>query len=355
MPVVGFHQARRPRLTLGTRLRRGLSWPRPGGIAVSVAGAALVFSCALAFSPAATPQPPAVAAAPSLPSTTTDPAPAPSQPSPVAGESGPADPSSAPPTLSVSGNTAAPIQPATTAPVTTAPATTATAPPVTGAAPDAPIQELFATGSLSKTDPLLLDIDNPGSPLVLVNKHRLLAPKDYAPADLVTPAVLSGSAEPVLVRAEAAAAAERMFAAAAADGVSITVKSSYRSFDTQVSVYNGYVANKGEAAADSTSARPGYSEHQTGLAIDIGDANADSACDFNSCFAETAAGQWVAAHGTEHGFAVRYVPGAENVTGYLAEPWHLRYLGTEVAQDMKARGIHSYEEYLGLPGAPGYK
>lgn len=345
MPVVGFHQARRPRLTLGTRLRRGLSWPRPGGIAVSVAGAALVFSCALAFSPAATPQPPAVAAAPSLPSTTTDPAPAPSQPSPAAGESAPAAPSSAPPTLSVSGNTAAPFQPATTA----------AAPPVTGAAPDAPIQELFASGSFSQKDLLLLDIDNPGSPLVLVNKHRLLAPKDYAPADLVTPAVLSGSAEPVLVRAEAAAATERMFAAAATDGVTITVKSSYRSFDTQVSVYNGYVANKGEAAADSTSARPGYSEHQTGLAIDIGDANADTACDFNSCFADTAAGQWVAAHGAEHGFTVRYVPGAETVTGYLAEPWHLRYLGTEVAQDMKARGIHSYEEYLGLPGAPGYK
>lgn len=345
MPVVGFHQARRPRLTPRARLRRQLAWPRPGGIAVSVAGAALIFSGALAFSPAATDPPPAVAAAPAPPSTTADPSQAPNPTSPAARESAAAAPSSAPPTLSASGNTAAPI-PA---------ATTAAAPPVAGAAPDSPIQELFAPGHGAPKDASLLDIDNPDSPLVLVNKHRLLAPKDYAPADLVTPVVLSGSAEPVLVRAEVAAAAERMFAAAAADGVTITVKSSYRSFDTQVSVYNGYVASKGETAADSTSARPGYSEHQTGLAIDIGDANADTACDFNSCFADTAAGQWVAAHGTEHGFAVRYVPGAETITGYLAEPWHLRYLGTEVARDMNERGIHSYEEYLGLPAAPGYE
>ena len=82
---------------------------------------------------------------------------------------------------------------------------------------------------------------------------------------------------------------------------------------------------------------------------------AGTACDFSSCFASTAAARWVAAHGADYGFVVRYAPGEESVTGYLAEPWHLRYLGITVARDMDVRGIHSYEEYAGLPGAPDYK
>lgn len=226
---------------------------------------------------------------------------------------------------------------------------------VAGAAAGSPIQKLFATDSLAPTDNALRNIANPNSPLVLVNKQRPLVPANYSPSDLVTPAVLSGSSEPVLLRAEAAAATERLFAAAAAQGIRITVMSSYRSYETQVSVYNGYVAGKGEAAADSTSARPGFSEHQTGLGLDIGDADAGTACDFNSCFADAAAAQWVAAHGSDFGFLVRYLPGDESVTGYLAEPWHLRYVGIAVAQDMKVLGISSYEKYLGVPDAPGYK
>ncbi|MDO5752356.1 D-alanyl-D-alanine carboxypeptidase family protein [Arthrobacter sp.] len=201
----------------------------------------------------------------------------------------------------------------------------------------------------------LWDTNSAASPLVLVNKRHSLVPQQYVPTDLVAPGVLTGSTEPPLLRAEAAAAAERMFAAAASEGINITIKSSYRSYDTQVSVYDGYVSAKGVAAADSTSARPGFSEHQTGLAMDIGDANAGTACDFASCFASTGAALWVAAHGADYGFVVRYVPGEESVTGYLAEPWHLRYLGVSVGQDMKVRGIHSYENYSGLPAAPDYK
>nr|WP_281068065.1 M15 family metallopeptidase [Arthrobacter stackebrandtii] len=158
----------------------------------------------------------------------------------------------------------------------------------------------------------------------------------------------------MLLRAEAAAELERMFTDAAAEGVSISLKSSYRSYDTQFSVYNGYVATKGVAAADTTSARPGYSEHQSGLAVDIGDANAGTACDFNSCFADTAAAQWVAEHGADYGYIVRYQPGQEPMTGYLPEPWHLRFVGPAVAKEMAVRGYHSYEEFLDISGAPDY-
>lgn len=329
MPVVGFHQARRPRQTPGERLRRDLSWPRPGGIILSLAGATLVITGAVALTPAGAP-------------------------------GDPSSPLSVASTTPVSSNTSRPPSTASPTRATVSPsAASATAtrprPFVAGSAMDSAIQRLFAAGNVTALDPALLNIENPESPLVLVNKRRPLIPASFVPPDLVTPGIPSGSGEPVLVRAEAGAAAERMFAAAAAAGVSINVKSSYRSFTLQVQLYNSYVAEKGVAAADTTSARPGYSEHQTGLAIDIGDGNAGAACDFNSCFADTAAAQWVAAHGADYGFVVRYRPGAESETGYLPEPWHLRYLGIAVAQDMANQGIHSYEAYLGLPGAPGYE
>lgn len=346
MPVVGFHQARRPRQTPMARLRRELSWPRPGGVILSLAGAALVFSGAMTLPVADVgARSPAPA---SLTGTTPDtsqehaaPAPLASMPATAPATTGPS--SSAPSSLSASGGTAAAIAPSPPP-----------APPVRGAAAESPLQKLFVSGAGTPTDTSLLDLANPASPLVLVNKRNPLLPLDYTPNDLVAPAVATGSGEAMLLRSEAAAAAERMFATAAAQGVSLTVKSSYRSYATQVGVYNGYVANKGVEAADSTSARPGFSEHQTGLALDIGDANAGTGCDFTSCFANTTAGAWVAAHAADYGFVVRYVPGQETTTGYLAEPWHLRYLGAAVAQSMRDSGIPSYEKFAGLPDAPDY-
>ena len=227
MPVVGFHQARRPRQSPASLLRRELSWPRPGGIAVSVIGAALIFSGAVALGPASDSSPPSAVARSSLPSTT----PGPDQEQP---------PSSAAAHDSVT--TAPSSGPAPTS-TNTLPPTNATAPLIAGAGANAPIQALFAAGNGLPKNTALWDISDPDSPLVFVNKRNPLIPADYAPADLVVPSVLSGSAEPVLVRAEAAAAVELMFAAAAAQGVIITVKSSYRSFETQVSVYNGYVVS----------------------------------------------------------------------------------------------------------------
>ncbi|WP_207343543.1 M15 family metallopeptidase [Arthrobacter sp. E3] len=332
------------------RLKRELSWPRPGGVAISLAGAALVVTGVLALPSEADSLLPFGAAAPAISQspTTPDTAVAPASPplptgpgtTPLAASQQDAE---APFLLSGAGNSLSPLPEVTATPL------------IAGSAAGSPLQELFASRTAPPMEKALWDINSPARPLVLVNKRHSLLPQRYVPTDLVVPRVLTGSAEHPLLRSEAAAAAERMFAAAAREGINITIKSSYRSYDTQVSVYNGYVAAKGVAAADSTSARPGFSEHQTGFAMDIGDANAGTACDFASCFASTNAAQWVAVYGARYGFVVRYLPGEESVTGYLAEPWHLRYLGVSVAQDMKVRGIHSYEKYAGLPAAPDYK
>ncbi|MEE9098233.1 M15 family metallopeptidase [Pseudarthrobacter phenanthrenivorans] len=196
-------------------------------------------------------------------------------------------------------------------------------------------------------------LDDPKSQWVIVNKHRPLKPADYAPADLVRPAVaISAAGEAALLNSTTAAAAEAMFAAAARDGVTIVLASGYRSYSTQVTTYNGYVAARGQADADTASARPGHSEHQTGWAFDIGDGG--GACSFQPCFADQPAATWAKANGHRFGFVVRYPWMLHPITGYYYEPWHLRYVGVEAATDMLNRGIGTLEEYFGLEAAPAY-
>jgi D-alanyl-D-alanine carboxypeptidase len=188
---------------------------------------------------------------------------------------------------------------------------------------------------------------------VLVNKRRPLVPATFVPADLVQPAVTSIAAgEAALLNGTTATAAEAMFAAAARDGVSMVLASGYRSYTTQVATYNGYVAARGQADADTASARPGYSEHQTGWAFDIADGG--GACGFQPCFADQPAAVWAKANGHRFGFVVRYPWMFHPITGYYYEPWHLRYIGVEAATDMFARGIFTLEEYFGVEAAPGY-
>jgi D-alanyl-D-alanine carboxypeptidase len=196
-------------------------------------------------------------------------------------------------------------------------------------------------------------LTDPASPWLVVNKHRALTPPDYVPADLVQPNVrLAVSGEAALLNGTTAAAAEAMFAAAAQDGVSMTLASGYRSYGTQVATYNGYVASRGQADADTASARPGYSEHQTGWSFDIGDGG--GACGFQPCFADQPAAVWAKANGHRFGFVVRYPWMFHPITGYYYEPWHLRYIGVEAASDMATRGISTVEEYFGVEAAPGY-
>lgn len=121
-------------------------------------------------------------------------------------------------------------------------------------------------------------------------------------------------------------------------GFSIPTLSGYRSYETQRILYNNYYARDG-AIADTYSARPGHSEHQTGLAFDVG------AIDDN--YGSTPQGQWLSQNCSEYGFIVRYPKGKENITGYQYEPWHIRYVGVDIARDITSRNI-TLEEYLGV-------
>jgi len=117
--------------------------------------------------------------------------------------------------------------------------------------------------------------------------------------------------------------------------------SGFRSYENQVKLYQDYVTKDGKAGADRYSARPGYSEHQTGLAFDIIGTNGD-------LVTEPKAAQWLLCHAADYGFVVRYLKGKEKETGYMAEEWHLRYVGKE-AKEIAASGL-SLEEYYGFEG-----
>jgi D-alanyl-D-alanine carboxypeptidase len=201
--------------------------------------------------------------------------------------------------------------------------------------------------------PKQFSLTDPASPWVVVNKRRPLSPASYVPADLVQPNIrLAVSGEAAQLNSTTAAAAEQLFAAAAGDGVVMTLASGYRSYDTQVSTYNSYVSSRGQAEADTASARPGFSEHQTGWAFDIGDGG--GACAFQPCFADQPAAVWAKANAHRFGFVVRYPWMQQEITGYYYESWHLRYIGVEAAMDMSKRGIETLEQYFGLEAAPGY-
>jgi D-alanyl-D-alanine carboxypeptidase len=194
-------------------------------------------------------------------------------------------------------------------------------------------------------------IDDPASLWVVVNKLRPLNPGDYAASDLVDVPVPFVNAP--RLRAEASDAVVRMFADFhTATGLQMQSQSAYRSYSSQVSVYNGWVASLGQAGADKTSARPGYSEHQTGLAIDVSSLPAE--CALQACFGDTAQGQWLAANAWSYGFTLRYPQGKTPVTGYEYEPWHYRYVGLALAAELHATGTATLEEFFGLPAAPGY-
>ena len=169
-------------------------------------------------------------------------------------------------------------------------------------------------------------------------------PVNYAPTDLV--AVGNGQ----YLRTEAAVALQNVLAAANNAGLSLTPASGYRSYSTQVAVYGREVAANGQAAADRVSARPGFSEHQTGLAMDFGSAG----CSITDCFGQTAAGQWLAANAAQYGFIMRYTGQNQAITGYQGESWHFRYVGKALAQQLQQKKIDSLETFFGVSGGVSY-
>lgn len=193
-------------------------------------------------------------------------------------------------------------------------------------------------------------IDDPASLWVISNKQRPLQPTNWEPLDLEMPiGVANANAQPL--RAPAARAIESMVQAAANAGIRLSITSAFRPFDYQAMLYHNYIARDGQTAADTYSARPGHSEHQTGLAVDVDDG---TGCMLNACFGQTPGGLWVAEHAAEYGFVIRYPSGADAITGFTYEPWHLRYVGVELAQEMRVTGTNTLEEFFGLPAAPAY-
>ena len=161
--------------------------------------------------------------------------------------------------------------------------------------------------------------------IVIANKHYPLS-KDYNPGENPT----------------AKAELLKLIAAMQQAGFPISDNySGFRSYETQTQLYQDYVNKDGKAEADRYSARPGYSEHQTGLAFDLIGTNGD-------LVTEEKAAQWLLDHAADYGFVVRYLKGKEKETGYMAEEWHLRYVGKE-AKDIAASGL-SLEEYYGFEG-----
>jgi len=187
----------------------------------------------------------------------------------------------------------------------------------------------------------------PNSLAVLVNKQFSL-PEGYKPPGLIDdPALpfLSGEkGEKRLIRKEAADMLKKMFAAAAGDGLQLAVVSAYRSNRTQKTLFEYYVRTYGEAEARRFSAVPGHSEHETGLAVDV--SGRDGKCAAEDCFAGSKEANWLAANAAAYGFIVRYPQGKESITGYTYEPWHLRYVGVKMAQEVTGKGL-TLEEYFG--------
>ncbi|WEO77655.1 D-alanyl-D-alanine carboxypeptidase family protein [Cryobacterium sp. SO2] len=194
-------------------------------------------------------------------------------------------------------------------------------------------------------------IDDPNSIWVVVDKLRPLNPTDYAPADLVDVPV--PFANPPKLRQEASDAVVALFAAFTAEtGLALQSQSAYRSFEAQTRVYDGDVANLGQAGADLSTARPGTSEHQTGLTIDI--SAQPPQCSLDACFGDTPHGQWLAANAWRFGFLLRYPADKVGITGYEFEPWHFRYIGIDLATEMHNTNVSTLEEFFGLPAAPSY-
>ncbi|MFX3648427.1 MAG: D-alanyl-D-alanine carboxypeptidase family protein [Paenibacillus sp.] len=214
-----------------------------------------------------------------------------------------------------------------------------------GATAEDPLMEKRSISALQTTIDAESVVTNAQSMTVIVNKQRSL-PEGYEPDDLVEPNVPFSFDEPHEkrhMRKEAAEALEKLFAGAKADGIELRAVSGYRSYQRQVSIYNNNVKTKGQEYTDRVSSVPGRSEHQTGLAIDVSSPSVGNVLE--EVFGTSKEGQWLAEHAAEYGYVIRYLQGEEDITGYVYEPWHIRYIGTDLAPDVAKSGL-TLEEYF---------
>jgi len=198
-------------------------------------------------------------------------------------------------------------------------------------------------------------IDAPESIWIVVNKLRPLKPIKYVPKDLVAPKFGTLNANPYgrKLRKEASTAAYRLAMAMYAEGKgSLIIQSAYRSYADQKAIHARQVEKYGLKAGEALAARPGYSEHQTGWAMDV--SARGQGCQIRVCFGQTKAGSWLAKNAYKYGFIIRYPNNATPTTGYQYEPWHLRYVGKGLAKVMHDDRVVTLEKFFNLPAAPNY-
>lgn len=215
-------------------------------------------------------------------------------------------------------------------------------------------------GYVETIDEHLFSYSKGDSLWVLVNKHRPLTPVNYKP-DVVKPNFVNPKQSNPLkyvLRQDAADALVAMDKAMMKAGYGrIVLASGYRSYNTQVAIHKQKVASLGLIAGENLAARPGYSEHQTGLSADLAaltTTGKSQGCYIQICFATTKAGKWLARNSYKFGFILRYEDQMTKITGYQFEPWHFRYIGVELADQYFAAGQQTYERFLGAPNAESY-
>lgn len=193
-----------------------------------------------------------------------------------------------------------------------------------------------------------LTIQNPLNILSLVNKQYAL-PDNYIPEDLVRPNVPFSfgdqDIEKSYLRKEAADQLKVMFEGAAKENIEIFAVSGYRSYDRQTAIFNAKVGQVGEEAATQVVAIPGFSEHQSGLAMDV--SSRSNGLELTQEFGDTVEGKWLAANAHKYGFVLRYPKGKESITGYQYEPWHFRYVGVDAATVIFEKNL-TLEEYFNI-------
>lgn len=216
--------------------------------------------------------------------------------------------------------------------------------PIEAHAPSPAIDE-NSTEETNSSEPLPSELTEPSSITVLVDKYHSL-PADYVPSDLAEPYVNS-TGEVIQVSAKAADSLKELINAANEAEIPIYLTGGYISYDTQEDYYLDRAKLVGEAEASKTTPKAGYSEHQTGLAVDF--SNEPTGLGISASFAETDTGKWLYAHAHEYGFILRYPEGKESITGYSYFPWHYRYVGKDIASAMYEKSPDlTFEEYFNI-------
>lgn len=216
------------------------------------------------------------------------------------------------------------------------------------ATPSTPANSDDATYPTSSFDLTRFSTSDPTSPWVVVNKSLPLNPIDFVPADLVD--VISGHELRQIVQPDF----DALTSAATTAGVNLTVESAFRDYSHQEKIYNNMVAVYGSEHTDKVSARPGHSEHQTGLTLDFG-SSTNPGCNFKACFATTVEGVWLQENAADFGFIVRYGESNTEITGYSAEGWHLRWVGRDLSTYLESQNLTTLEEAFGLSGGWTYQ